>query len=133
MAWARPGGEGGEGAGLEEISRQLRVLGTRLAAIEARLGIEESPARQRLREVDAQIAGVRRQKESAIDERDFERAARLRDEERGLLRDRRAAEDEWLVAERVQEAGLTPEDATDGAGDEPGGEAPGQSRPASSR
>jgi ATP-dependent Clp protease ATP-binding subunit ClpC len=124
-AWARSGGVGGQGATLEEIARQLRVLGARLAAIEAKLGIEESPARQRLRQVNAEIARVRRQKESAIDVQDFERAARLRDEERTLLGERRAAEDEWLVAERVQEAGLAPEDATDGAQDEPGGEEPG--------
>ena len=39
MAWARSVVEGGEGATLEEISRQLRVLGARLAAIEAKLGI----------------------------------------------------------------------------------------------
>ncbi len=124
VVWARSGGEGREGTALEEISRQLRVLGTRLAAIEAKLGIEEPPARQRLRRVDAEIARIRRQKESAIDEQDFERAAGLRDEERRLLGDRRAAEDEWLVAERVQEAGLAPEDATDDAGDEPGDETP---------
>jgi ATP-dependent Clp protease ATP-binding subunit ClpC len=68
---------------------------------------------------------MRRQKESALDEQDFERAARLRDEERRLLSDRRAAEDAWLVAERVKEAGLAPEDAADGAEDEPGDEAPG--------
>ena len=125
MAWARSVVEGREGATLEEISRQLRVLGARLTAIEARLGIAESPAREQLRQVDAEIARVRRQKESAIDEQDFERAARLRDEERRLLRDRRAAEDEWLMAERIQEAGLAPQDAADGAEDEPDGEAPG--------
>jgi len=116
---------GGEGATLEEISRQLRVLGARLAAIEAKLGVEEPPARQRLRRVDAEIARVRRQKESAIDEQDFERAAGLRDQERRLLSDRRAAEDAWLVAERVREAGLAPEDGADGAEDEPGDEEPG--------
>jgi ATP-dependent Clp protease ATP-binding subunit ClpA len=121
-ARARPGGEG---ATLEEISHQLHVLGARLAAIEDKLGIEESPARQRLRRLDAEIARVRRQKESAIDEQDFERAAGLRDQERGLLSDRRAAEDAWLVAERVKEAGLAPEDAAGGAGDEPGDQAPG--------
>jgi len=123
-ARARPGGED---ATLEEISHQLHVLGVRLAAIEEKLGIEESSARQRLRRVDAEIARVRRQKESAIDEQDFERAARLRDEERRLLSDRRAAEDAWLVAERVKEAGLAPEDAAGGAEDEPGDEAPGAS------
>jgi hypothetical protein len=122
VAWAR---SGGEGATLEEISHQLRVLGARLAAIEEKLGIEESAARQQLRRVDAEIARVRRQKESAIDEQNFERAARLRDEEKRLLSDRRAAEAAWLVAERVHEAGLAPEDAADGAADEPGDEAPG--------
>ena len=123
-ARARPGGED---ATLEEISHQLHVLGVRLAASEEKLGIEESSARQRLRRGDAEIARVRRQKESAIDEQDFERAARLRDEERRLLSDRRAAEDAWLVAERVKEAGLAPEDAAGGAEDEPGDEAPGAS------
>jgi ATP-dependent Clp protease ATP-binding subunit ClpC len=117
-AWARPGGEV---TTLEEISHQLRVLGVRLAAIEEKLGIEEPPERQRLRGIDAEIARVRRQKESAIDEQDFEQAARLRDEEKRLLSDRRAAEHSWLVAERVREAGVVPEDA----GDEPGDEAPG--------
>ncbi len=120
--WAR---SGGEGATLEEISHQLHVLGARLAAIEEKLGIEESPARQRLRRVDAEIARIRREKESAVDEQDFERAARLRDEERRLLSDRRAAEDEWLVAERVQEADPAREDAADSAEDQPGDEAPG--------
>jgi ATP-dependent Clp protease ATP-binding subunit ClpC len=122
VARARSGLPGGEGATLEEISHQLRVLGARLAAIEEKLGIEESPERQRLRRIDAEVARVRRQKESAIDEQDFERAARLRDEEKRLLSDRRAAEEAWLVAERVREAGVVPEDAADGAGDEPGDE-----------
>jgi hypothetical protein len=122
VAWAR---SGGEGATLEDISHQLRVLGARLAAIEEKLGIEESPERQGLRRIDAEIARVRRQKESAIDEQDFELAARLRDEEKRLLLDRQAAEHAWLVAERVKEAGMVPEDASDDAGDEPGEEEPG--------
>lgn len=71
---------------LEEISHQLHVPGARLAAIEEKLGVEESSARQRLRRVDAEIARVRRQKESAIDEQDFDRAAGLRDEERSCSR-----------------------------------------------
>jgi len=118
VAWAR---SGGEGATLEDVAHQLRVLGARLAAIEEKLGIEESPERQGLRRVDAEIARVRRQKESAIDEQDFERAARLRDEEKRLLLDRQAAEYAWLVAERVKEAGLAPEDV-DGAEEEPPGD-----------
>ncbi len=122
VAFARPGVEG---ATLEEIAHQLRVLGARLAAIEERLGIEESPERQQLRSIDAEIARARRQKESAIDEQDFEQAARLRDLEKRLLSDRRAAEYSWLVAEQIKEAGLVPEDAADSAGDEPGDEQPG--------
>jgi ATP-dependent Clp protease ATP-binding subunit ClpA len=125
VAWARAGGEG---ATLEDISHQLRVLGARLAAIEEKLGIEESPERQGLRRVDAEIARVRRQKESAIDEQDFERAARLRDEEKRLLVDRQASEYAWLVAERVKEASVVPEDADgspDDSVDEPGDEEPG--------
>jgi ATP-dependent Clp protease ATP-binding subunit ClpC len=123
VAWARPDVEG---ATLEEISHQLRVLGARLAAIEEKLGIEESPERQRLRRIDAEVARVRRQKESAIDEQDFEQAARLRDEERRLLSDRRAAEHSWLVGERVKEAGVVPEDAEDEPGDQEPGAASGQ-------
>ena len=38
-----------------------------------------------LREFDEKIADVRREKESAIDAQDFEKAARLRDEEKQLL------------------------------------------------
>jgi hypothetical protein len=130
--WAR---SGGEGATLEDIARQLRVLGARLAAIEDRLGIAESPARQRLREINAQLARVRAQKESAIDEQDFERAARLREEEKRLLADRGEAEAAWLAAGDIPEAGLAsgegpgagdePGDEAPGAGDEPGDEAPG--------
>jgi ATP-dependent Clp protease ATP-binding subunit ClpA len=130
------GAEFAGGGTLEDIARQLRVLSTRLTAIEEKLGVEDSPARQRLRRVDAEIARVRRQKESAIDEQDFERAAGLRDEERRLLADRRVAEDEWLVAGRVhdQEGAAAPGDVApddladgraDGGPDEPGDEAPG--------
>lgn len=38
-----------------------------------------------LREFDEKIAGVRRDKESAIDSQDFEKAASLRDKEKQLL------------------------------------------------
>jgi ATP-dependent Clp protease ATP-binding subunit ClpC len=119
--WARSA-PGGEGAMLEEVSRQLRVIGARLAAIEDKLGIEESPAQRRLRRVDAEIAKVRKQKESAIDEQDFERAAVLRDAEKKLLSDRRTAEE--LLAGEIPEAGLASEDGPD-TGDEPGDDAPG--------
>ncbi|MDX5318152.1 MAG: AAA family ATPase, partial [Actinomycetes bacterium] len=47
----------------------------------ARLRIRRMTAPPDLREIDERIAEVKREKESAIDDQDFERAARLRDEE----------------------------------------------------
>jgi ATP-dependent Clp protease ATP-binding subunit ClpA len=128
IAWAR---YEGEGASPEEILRQLHAIGIRLSAIEDKLGVARSPDRERLRRIDAEIAKVRRQKESAIDEQDFERAAGLRDQEKRLLSERRAAEDAWLTAEDIPEAGPDapadePPGAASGQGDEPPGAASGQ-------
>jgi ATP-dependent Clp protease ATP-binding subunit ClpA len=79
-------------APLNEILVQLQMIGERLAAIEAKLGIEEPAARVELRRISHEIAKLRRAKESAIDEQDFERAASLRQAERELLRRRKEAE-----------------------------------------
>jgi ATP-dependent Clp protease ATP-binding subunit ClpA len=48
-----------------------------------------------LREVEEQLAQVRRQKEAAIDAEDFERATALRDQERQLLESLAEREREW--------------------------------------
>src|SRR2546430_6720152 len=48
-----------------------------------------------LREFDEKIAGVRREKESAIDSQDFEKAAALRDTEKQLTGQRDAGEKQW--------------------------------------
>jgi len=48
-----------------------------------------------LREIDERIAEVKREKESAIDAQDFERAAALRDDERRLGSERAAKEQAW--------------------------------------
>jgi ATP-dependent Clp protease ATP-binding subunit ClpC len=48
-----------------------------------------------LREFDEKIATVRRDKESAIDAQDFEKAAALRDQERQLLAAKAKREKEW--------------------------------------
>src|ERR1019366_10333783 len=48
-----------------------------------------------LREFDERIAGVRREKESAIDSQDFEKAASLRDKEKQLIEKKDAREKEW--------------------------------------
>jgi ATP-dependent Clp protease ATP-binding subunit ClpC len=57
----------------------------------ARLRIRRMTAPPDLREFDERIAGVRREKESAIDGQDFEKAARLRDDEKKLLAEKRRA------------------------------------------
>jgi ATP-dependent Clp protease ATP-binding subunit ClpC len=65
----------------------------------SRMRIRRLTAPPDVREVDEKIADVRLQKESAIDGQDFERAANLRDEERGLLAERDRREREWKSGE----------------------------------
>jgi ATP-dependent Clp protease ATP-binding subunit ClpC len=52
-----------------------------------------------LREFDERIAEVRREKESAIDAQDFEKAASLRDREKTLLADKGKREQEWKAGD----------------------------------
>ena len=61
----------------------------------ARMRIRRMTAPPDLREFDEKIADVRREKESAIDAQDFERAARLRDEEKTLLGQKSEREKQW--------------------------------------
>jgi len=61
----------------------------------ARLRIRRLTAPPDLREFDDRIAQVRRDKESAIDAQDFERAAALRDKERKLTEEKQQREREW--------------------------------------
>ncbi|MDI9587743.1 MAG: ATP-dependent Clp protease ATP-binding subunit, partial [Acidobacteriota bacterium] len=61
----------------------------------ARLRIHRMTAPPELRELDDKISEVRRNKESAIDDQDFERAAALRDEEKNLLQEREDKEASW--------------------------------------
>ncbi|CAB4893975.1 MAG: AAA domain-containing protein [Actinobacteria bacterium] len=63
------------------------------AGARLRLSILSNPAE--LRELDDQIALVRTQKETAIEDQDFEKAAGLRDEEKKLLDERVRREKEW--------------------------------------
>jgi hypothetical protein len=90
------------------------TLEFRLKRIERRLGISQSAA---VASLDERIAQLRRDKESAIDTQDFERAAGLREDERLLLRERAAASEaleedvipivEELAAARAEIARLT--------------------------
>ena len=92
-------GHRGEGASLkarsaragviDDILAQLDTLDRRLAAIERWVGMGPD-----VRELEQEIAQVRRDKEAAISAQDFETAAALRDKEKHLLaaKDRRARE-----------------------------------------
>jgi len=61
----------------------------------ARMRIRRMTAPPDLREFDEKIANVRRDKESAIDAQDFERAAHLRDSEKQLLAQKSEREKQW--------------------------------------
>ncbi|WP_048760458.1 ATP-dependent Clp protease ATP-binding subunit [Corynebacterium vitaeruminis] len=65
----------------------------------ARMRIKRMTAPADLQEIDSKIADVRRQKEAAIDEQDFEKAAGLRDKERKLGEERRDREKKWRAGE----------------------------------
>ena len=65
----------------------------------ARLRIRRMTAPPELRELDEKIAEVRRNKEAAIDDQDFEKAASLRDEESKLTEERKAKEEAWKGGE----------------------------------
>jgi ATP-dependent Clp protease ATP-binding subunit ClpC len=65
----------------------------------SRMRIRRMTAPPDLREFDEKIAGVRRDKESAIDAQDFEKAASLRDKEKTLLAEKAQREKEWKAGD----------------------------------
>ena len=65
----------------------------------SRLRIRRMTAPPDLREFDERIADVRREKESAIDAQDFEKAAALRDNEKTLLAEKATREREWKAGD----------------------------------
>ena len=73
----------------------------------ARLRIRRMTAPPELRELDEKIAEVRRNKEAAIDDQDFEKAASLRDEESKLSDERKAKEEAWKggASDEIAEVG----------------------------
>ena len=72
---------------IEDIITRLDVADRRLAAIEQWVGMGAN-----VRDLEAEIAQVRRDKESAIDSQDFETAAALRNKEKRLLDDQAQTE-----------------------------------------
>src|SRR5215217_3442360 len=65
----------------------------------ARMRIKRMTAPPDLREFDDRIAGIRREKESAIDAQDFEKAASLRDSEKRLLGEKSEREKQWKAGD----------------------------------
>ncbi len=65
----------------------------------SRVRIKRMTAPPDLREYDEKIADVRRNKESAIDAQDFEKAASLRDDEKQLLSAKATREKEWRAGD----------------------------------
>jgi ATP-dependent Clp protease ATP-binding subunit ClpC len=65
----------------------------------SRLRIRRMTAPPDLREFDEKIANVRREKESAIDAQDFERAANLRDDEKKLINAKSEREKQWKAGD----------------------------------
>jgi ATP-dependent Clp protease ATP-binding subunit ClpC len=65
----------------------------------SRMRIRRMTAPPDLRDFDEKIAQVRKDKESAIDSQDFEKAAALRDNEKQLLAKKAAREKEWKAGD----------------------------------
>ncbi len=65
----------------------------------SRMRIRRMTAPPDLREYDEKIAQVRREKESAIDSQDFEKAAALRDKEKQLIAAKDSREKEWKAGD----------------------------------
>ncbi|TWS22538.1 ATP-dependent Clp protease ATP-binding subunit [Tsukamurella sputi] len=65
----------------------------------ARMRIRRMTAPPDLRAFDDKIADARREKESAIDEQDFEKAAALRDKEKQLIAERAEREKQWRAGD----------------------------------
>ncbi len=95
-----------EGAPGPEVQARLDVVEIRLAVLEHRVGTGPDTS-----DLDEQIAQVRREKESAVDARDYEQAAAQRNREKELLAAKAARQEQWvaghaalpLLAERVQQ------------------------------
>jgi ATP-dependent Clp protease ATP-binding subunit ClpA len=79
-----------------DLAFQLGAINRRLAAIEAKLGIDHSATEKRMLDLEAALTRARSEKIAALDAEDLEAAARHREEERrlsGLLRETQAS---WL-------------------------------------
>ena len=88
--WRRaPGGRAGV---IEDVLARIDAMDRRLAAIERWVGMAPN-----MRDLEEEIAELRRDKEAAIDSQDFETAAALRDREKRLLAEKDRKERGWVA------------------------------------
>jgi hypothetical protein len=93
---------------ISEIHRGIQEIMARLSAIEDELGVGLSGRSPVLREYDTRIALIREEKQAAIDAMNFEQAARLREQEKELIRERGVEEALWLSGNPPGPATPTP-------------------------
>jgi ATP-dependent Clp protease ATP-binding subunit ClpC len=86
---AQPPGRPRRRPPIAELVAQVESMNSRLAAVEKRTGMNAKTT-----ELDQRIVQVRRDKETAIDAEDYDKAATLRNAERLLLAERRARQQE---------------------------------------
>jgi ATP-dependent Clp protease ATP-binding subunit ClpC len=87
----RPKPRGMRAGMIENVLARLDSMDGRLTAIERWVGIGPD-----VRDLDQEIAQLRRDKEAAIESQDFETAAALRDTEARLLADKAGREKNWV-------------------------------------
>ena len=95
-----------EGAPWPEVQARLDAVEDRLAAVEQRVGTGPDTS-----DLDEQIAQVCREKESAVDAKDYAQAAALRNREKEMLASKAAQQEQWVaghpalpdLAERCQQ------------------------------
>ena len=84
--------------------------------------IDEAASRMRIksmtsppanREFEEELEGVRRDKENAIEDQEFEKAAALRDQERKLVGKKRELEEEWESGDAIERPAIGEEEIAD--------------------
>src|SRR4029079_11690407 len=76
----------------------------------SRMRIKTMSAPPRYRELEEEIEKVRKDKEDAIENQEFEKAASLRDRERKLTQKKRELEEEWRNQDQVEQPSIGEEE-----------------------
>src|SRR5262244_3675108 len=79
----------------------------------SRMRIKTMTAPPRYRELEEEIERVRKDKEDAIENQEFEKAASLRDKERKLTQKKRELEEEWRNQDQVEQPQIGEEEIAD--------------------